>query len=184
MIGIHYVNRLRPLLRFGGINLTISISWIDSQQLKKGMLFMKLALAASLFVTAVIIAIAHADIPIMRKDELQASATHIVVGTVKLIGTEDKNDGKFIHRFGVVEINVSKVEKGERIEAGDAVYARFWTQAWIGKGNPPPFGPGHHLPKRGDTVRVYLEKKEGGYDALLPNGFEVIPKPAARQGKE
>jgi hypothetical protein len=33
-------------------------------------------------------------------------------------------------------------------------------------------------------VRVYLEKKEGGYDALLPNGFEVITKRSAPQGKE
>jgi hypothetical protein len=165
------------------MNPTISTSWIDSHQLNKGMVFMKLALAAPLFITAAIIAVAHADIPIIPKDELQKSATHIVVGTVKLIGTEDENDGKFIHRTGVVEIKVSQVEKGEKIEAGDAVYARFWTQAWIGKGNPPPFGPGHHLPKKGDTVRVYLEKKEGGYDALLPNGFEVIPKPSAAQEK-
>jgi hypothetical protein len=144
---------------------------------------MKVRIAALIFVTAALGAAAVAEIPIVPKEELQAGATHIVVGTVKLIAAEEENTGKFVNRTGVVEIKVREVEKGEKIEAGDAVYARFWTQAWIGKGNPPPYGSGHHLPKKGDTVRVYLHTKDGGYDAILPNGFEVLPKPSDTKAK-
>lgn len=136
---------------------------------------MKLAIAVSLLIAVSTIGIVHGEIPNQPKEKLQARATHIVTGTVKLIAAEEVNDGKFLHQVGVVEIRVSEVEKGEKIESGDAVYARFWTQKWIGKGQPPTFGSGHRLPKKGDTVRVYLAKKEGGYDALLPNAFEVIP---------
>jgi len=144
---------------------------------------MKFHLAGLFIVTAALGAAAYAEIPNVPKKELLAGASHIVVGKVKLIAAEEENDGKFIHRTGVVEIQVSDIEKGEKIESGDAVYARFWTQAWIGKGNPPPFGSGHHLPKKGDTVRVYLHTKDGGYDATLPNGFEVLPKPIEVKAK-
>jgi lysophospholipase L1-like esterase len=109
----------------------------------------------------------------LGKEQL-ASAASIAVGTVKAIYTEETKDARWIKIAGVVEIQVGKLEKGDKIEAGDLVYVRFWQEHWIGKGNPPPYGSGHGLPKKGDKVRVYLDKKDGGYEALLPNGFEVI----------
>jgi hypothetical protein len=123
---------------------------------------------------------ARAEIAPQSSKELQEHATHIITGTVKFIGTEERREGDWLKTGGVVEIKVGKVEKGKRIEPGACVYARFWTQAWVGKGNPPPFGSGHHLPNKGDAVRVYLRQNDGGYDALLPNGFEVVAKPVAR----
>jgi hypothetical protein len=138
---------------------------------------MKLALMSLVCIAAAFTAIAYAEVPFLSQAQLQEDATQIVVGKVKMIAVEEDKSDRFINHVGVVEIQISKVEKGDAIETGDSVYARFWTQQFIGKGPPPPSSSGHRLPKKGDTVRVYLEKKDGGYDTLLPNGFEVIPKP-------
>ena len=125
-------------------------------------------------VAIVFFATVQAAIPNRSKEQLHADATHISIGTVTAIYTEEVKEGQWSKTSGVVEIHVSKLEKGDKIEVGDSVYARFWNEAWIGKGDPPPFGSGHHLPKKCDTVRVYLKKANGRYDALLPNGFETI----------
>jgi hypothetical protein len=137
---------------------------------------MKRTVTVCLLTAMACMAIAHADIPLQSKEELRAEATHIALGTVTAIYTEETKDAQWLKTSGVVEVRVNKLEKGDKIGTGDSVYARFWKEAWIGKGDPPPFGPGHHLPKKGDAVRVYLKKNNGGYDALLPNGFESIPK--------
>jgi hypothetical protein len=142
----------------------------------KGVSRMKRVVTVCLLIAMTLIVVARADIPIQSKESLGANATHIAVGTVTAIYTAQTKDENWVKTTGVVEILVDKLEKGSKIEAGDSVYARFWDEAWIGKGNPPPFGPGHHLPRRGDAVRVFLERKNGGYDALLQNGFETIPK--------
>jgi hypothetical protein len=145
--------------------------------LPKGMPIMKLSIATLLCIVFASIPSVRAEVPNLRKDKLQEFSTHIVVGTVKLIAAEEDKSDRFINKVGVVEIRITKVEKGEKIETGDSIYARFWTQGFIGKGPPPPGSAGHLLPKKGDSVRAYLEKKDGGFDALLPNGFEVIAKP-------
>ena len=116
----------------------------------------------------------RAEIAPESKEQLESKATHIVEGTATFVGTAQEKDGDWLKTGGVVEVKVGDVKKGKRIEPGDAVYARFWRMAWDGKGNPPPFGSGHHLPKKGDRVRVYLKQSNGGYDALLPNGIEVL----------
>lgn len=137
---------------------------------------MTLKLTACLLVAFTSCAVARAEIAPASPDQLQQGATHIVEGTVKFIGTSPEKDGDWLKTGGVVEIKVDEVKKGKRIEPGDAVYARVWQMSWAGKGNPPPFGSGHHLPKKGDRVRVFLKQNDGGYDALLPNGIEVLGK--------
>lgn len=129
------------------------------------------------------VATVHAEIAPKSKEQLQSGSTDIAIGTVKMIYTEETKDEQWHKTVGVIEIAVSKLEKGDKLALGDSVYARFWTQHWIGKGNPPPSGSGHHLPKKGDEVRVYLERKNGGYDALLPNGLEVITKAKGPKAK-
>lgn len=132
-------------------------------------------LASILVVIGGVIAV-RAEIVPRSPDELREGASHIATGKVRLIATEVVRDSNWERTAGVVEIQVTRLEKGEGIEAGDCVYARFWREAWIGKGNPPPFGSGHRLPRKGDMVRAFLNKNDGGYDALLPNGFEILPK--------
>jgi hypothetical protein len=139
---------------------------------------MKRIVSGCLLIASLIAVGVRAEIAPQTPDELEKRATHIVVGTVRFIGTVEKRDKDWLRTGGVVEIKVNEVKKGKRIEAGDCVYPRFWQTAWIGKGDPPPYGSGHHLPKVGDRIRVFLKESDGGYDALLPNGFEVVAKPA------
>lgn len=94
-------------------------------------------------------AIAHAEIPPRTPAELRANASHIVTGDVRLIASEVVKDDEWVRAVGVVEIRVAEREKGDRIEPGDCVYARFSTQQWIGKGNPPPYSNEHQLPNKG-----------------------------------
>ena len=69
--------------------------------------------------------------------------------------------------------------KGDRIQAGDLVYGRFWNKRWIGEGNPGPFSRGHMGPNTGQLVRAYLVRKDGAYDVILPNGLRGIPEAGA-----
>jgi hypothetical protein len=121
-------------------------------------------------------AAARAEIAPQTPEQLLARSTHIAVGEVTAIYSDQTTSGDWLKTVGVVEIRISELAKGEGIDSGDAVYARFWKKQWRGEGNPDPFGSGHRLPKKGDTVRVYLRQNAGGYDALLPNGIEVISK--------
>jgi hypothetical protein len=121
-------------------------------------------------------ATARGEIAPQTPEQLEARSTHIAIGEVTAIYTDQTRSGDWLKTVGVVEIRVAELDKGDRLESGDAVYARFWRQQWRGEGNPDPFGSGHRLPKKGDTVRVYLRQNAGGYDALLPNGIEVISK--------
>jgi hypothetical protein len=138
---------------------------------------------ATLLIAALIVAIGHAEIALQSKEALQKGATDIATGTVKAIYTEETKDAQWHRTAGLVEIHVSAIENGSKLAPGQSVYAHFWTERWIGNGNPPPFGSGHQVPKKGDLVRAYLEWKDRGFEALLPNGFEVLPQvspPAAR----
>ena len=131
-----------------------------------------------LVLAAVWAGFAAAEIPDMSDEELQQAATHIAVGDVKGIFSESERDESYLTSRGVLEIMVRTVEKGDKIEPMEALYARFWTQKWIGKGDPEPGASGNDLPRRGDTVRVHLKREQGVYKLLLPNGCKVIARPA------
>lgn len=122
---------------------------------------------------------AYGEVPIMPKEVLQNRATHIVTGEVRKIYTHEKKGEKWHRTEGVVEIAVSEVEKGEGIKPEDLVYAKFWTQWWIGTGTMPTGSNGHSFRKDLVHVRVYLERKNGGYGILLPNGLESVQKDAS-----
>ena len=111
-----------------------------------------------------------------RPEVLRSDSTHIVVGTVKSImnGNDEVSERKLATSTGVVEVRVTAIEKGDQIKAGDVIYARFWRTRWVGEGNPPPHSRGHLLPAKDESVRVYLHLRDGGYDALSPNGFEIM----------
>jgi hypothetical protein len=105
---------------------------------------------------------------------LQKQSTHVVTGKVESIYTYEEKDAEWLKTYGVVEIRLERIEKGENLESGHTIYARFWRQTWIGQGVPPTFASGHQLPRRDDTIRGYLQRKDGRFEALLPNGFEII----------
>ena len=137
----------------------------------------RLTAVAALLTTVAALATANrAAVPDQKPEQLRKSASHIVTGKVTAIYTREGKGNDFHDTSGVVEVAVSAVEKGDGVEPGDAVYARFHTRRWVGTGRPPSFGQGHAVPAQDEEVRVYLRRKAGGYDALLPNGFEPLAK--------
>jgi len=124
----------------------------------------------------VLTTVLHAEVPNQSKESLQKHATHIVTGKVALVTEKSTKSGNTNDIKGVCEVTVTACEKGSGIMAGSVVKARYEKSLWIGRGDPPPRSAGHRgIPKKGDTVRVYLSKaKDGEYDAEFPNGFEQI----------
>jgi hypothetical protein len=137
---------------------------------------MRQVVAACLLVAMAFAGEVTAEIARQSKEELQAGSTDIVLGKVNAISAKETKDGQWRKAVGAVEVRITKVEKGDKLAAGELLHGRYWTQRWIGKGNPPPFGSGHYVPNQGAEVRVYLKRNGSGYDILLPNGVEVIGK--------
>ena len=129
---------------------------------------------------------AQAAVPNSSPKQLRKEATDVVVGKVTEIYTSaPAKDGDSATTKIVAEIQIQDVEKGD-LKKGELVYARYWETKWLGKtSDVPPDGSVsfYPVPKKGSQVRVYLgrnvsngleERKDGGYNVLLPNGFEVL----------
>jgi hypothetical protein len=117
----------------------------------------------------------------MTPEQLQKTATHVVVGEVKQIWTREESDSNWKTTHYCAELAVSAVEKGEGIEPRGVVYLRYWRRQWVGSGPIPPSTNGHRgLPEAGSDVRVYLARnsydgfgstKDGGFNVIGANGF-------------
>ena len=137
-----------------------------------------------LTISIVVAGSAMAEIAPKSKEKLEQSASHIVVGKVAAIYSSTSKGENYLKMNSVAEIAVEKIDKGEGVKPGNVVHARYWSQQWIGKSLPEPGASGHNRPVRGSTVRIYLTKKEGRYDVVLPNGFEETKKsPNEKNGK-
>lgn len=129
-------------------------------------------LAAVAAVTAASLSLA--EIVPKSNDQLAKAAKNIVVGKLNAVYKETTQAGDWEDVAGIAEIAVEKVEHGDGIKPGDIVFARFWNRYWIGKKDPPPYGTGHHLHNKGTQVRAYLDKANGVYEIILPNGLVAI----------
>ena len=102
---------------------------------------------------------AEAKKPSQAPSELRKNATHLIVGKVIAIFGRIENEGDWKYIRYVAEIQVSVCEKGNRIDSGDLLYARYWQRQWIGQGQQPPDTSGHvGIPRAQDAVRVYLSR--------------------------
>lgn len=121
----------------------------------------------------------------MSAQKLKDTATHVVKGKVSAIYSRQVKDEKWRTTHWVAEVEIAEVEKGEGLEKGGLVYARYWTREWIGAGEPPPGTSGHRgIPSEGQTLRIYLARnaydgfsdanKDGGYNVIGANGFEAM----------
>ncbi len=121
-----------------------------------------------------------------KPEDLKKDATHIVVGKVtEVYSTTSKSQNSALTKF-VAQIQIEKLEKGSGLKHGEVVYARYWDSKWIGKQPGPPGADDGYspMPKVGDHVRAFLaqnssqggmgQQSDGGYDVLIPNGFEVV----------
>ena len=112
--------------------------------------------------------------------QLREIATHIVTGKADAIYERTEKKGDWAYTYYIAEIRGEDSEKGEGIEKGDLLYARYWRRAWIGDGPVPPSGMGHRgRPAEGDSFRAYLKRdaqnnKNGIFKVVGPNGFEKL----------
>jgi hypothetical protein len=114
-----------------------------------------------------------AALPPRSKEDLEKTATDIVVGEVKEVytSTREKRPG-MVDMLYCFEISTTKVEKGERGKEGKIVMARAWTPSKRPSGWAGPQGQ-NVIPERGKTYKFYLvEGKDGALDAITPNGIE------------
>ncbi len=126
----------------------------------------------------------------MSPEALRKTATHVITGNVVNVYERTETVGDWKYTRYVAEIRVNDLEKGDRIDEGGLVYARYWGRSWVGKGRVPPSTSGHRgLPVKGAKLRVYLARNEydgfsrdnndGGFNVIGANGFEALPKDAA-----
>lgn len=132
-------------------------------------------LSAGLFAASV-----FAAIPVMSPEQLQKNAEQIVVGKlVAVYQAKPKRDKDFEVTAFVLEVRVTKVEKGSHFKVGDLAHIRHSNVRWVGKGQQPIGSGDGNISidaKPGDTVHVFLARdQEGGYQPLLPNGFQAAP---------
>ncbi len=108
----------------------------------------------------------------MFPEGLRTSATVILTGKIaQIYSVVTTSKDKEVTNF-VAEVQVERVEKGKY--TAPLAYARFYRVRDVGKGPFPPGDHGHNpTPKIGEAVRVFVTAgRDGGFDVLLPNGFE------------
>jgi hypothetical protein len=121
---------------------------------------------------------------IMSPAKMRNMATHVIVGDVVRIYHHDQTThDKSITNY-VAEIRTKDIEKGEGLQNGDLVYARYWSSRWLPTAKPVPGQLGYRrLPKEGETLRVYLARnaydgagytRDGGFNVLFADGFERL----------
>ena len=146
---------------------------------------MKILSFKSSFFVLILVLLTHgpvtsAEFQPLTQEQLQASATHVISGVVQqtYIRTERKENWEYT--FGVVEIDVRQVSKGQDIEVRDRVFVRYWHKTWLGDPDLIPqdnYG-NENVPAKGDTAEVYLMGgRQTGFDVFSPNGFYRITKP-------
>ena len=137
----------------------------------------------SIAMIAIAISARHSDalgeIPKRTSEALHAEASLVVAGVVCRTYEHDETHKHIVHTYGVAEIIVKTVIKGERVENGDRLFVRYWRDTKV---DPKMIAPGHYghwnVPSKGDTVVVYSKGgRKDGYDVLSPNGFYEVLKP-------
>jgi hypothetical protein len=121
---------------------------------------------------------AHAEIPNQSKEELKASASHALIGTIQRTYERAEKRGDFEYTYGVAEVAVERVDKGDDIGPNDRVFVRYWHKRWMREGNPPPDHYGHrNVPEKTDSAEIYVKgNRSTGFDVLSPNGFFKVTK--------
>jgi hypothetical protein len=120
------------------------------------------------------------------KEQLEKTATHIVVGKVQAIYSYKAREGRYEYDRKVAEVKIDKVEKGKILEG--LVYVRYWSRNWKGLGLPPPGGQSYGpQPKKRQSCRFYLAcnaydgwsrdgSQDGGYNVVHVNGVQPLEK--------
>ena len=144
-------------------------------------------LAAALLLCGV----AAGEVPPLAPPELEKEAELIVTGKVTKVAAEDVKppaggaERETKHRLTV---EVAKVVKGKPKDPAKPVVAVGWSAQL----KPRTTGSGGHYADKGGVrvsavregweLKLYLKPgKDGEYDILFPNGFEVVKRPEEKK---
>lgn len=130
---------------------------------------------------------AHAEKAPLSKQELEKTATHIVVGRIRAIYSRAERRGNYEYTHRIAEVSVDRTEKGD--EAGKLIHVRYLSIQWKGLGVMPPGPSGHYpRPEIGELYRIYLARDaydgfskdnlDGGFNVIYGNGFEPLNDPS------
>ena len=140
---------------------------------------MALALIATLFLPSVALRASPCtpwsliEVPQLTPEQLESSATDIVLGVVESRAIDELDDGGYRERRFTFQVRVEETFKGE-LERGVVIPVTAWTRLWIGPGEQPPGSKGHApLPLDGELARFFLTAESNAFEVLLPNGVEL-----------
>jgi hypothetical protein len=113
----------------------------------------------------------------LTPEQLEHEANHIVTGKVSAI--EIRSEHSEMEGFGSFDfaiyyrIAVNTVERGEGVKPGDELVARcFRAKTLLSFVQTVGWLSGHHpIPKPGQPVPAYLQRRGLAYHAIYPNGF-------------
>ena len=132
-----------------------------------------LCVSVPLWLSLLVAGTAGAEVPLRTPEQLEATATDIVLGVVESRTIDESSDGQFRRRAFRFQVRVEEVLKGE-LERGDVIPVGAWTQTWIGVGDPPAGSNGHRpLPLEGELARFFVVAEDDDYAVILPNGVEL-----------
>jgi hypothetical protein len=138
-----------------------------------------LALIATLFLPSVALRASPCtpwsltEVPQLTPEQLESSATDIVLGVVESRAIDESDGGGYRERRFTFQVRVEETLKGE-LERGAVIPVTAWTRLWVGPGEQPPGSNGHApLPLDGELARFFLVAESDGFAVILPNGVEL-----------
>ncbi len=129
----------------------------------------RLLVCLAFFMTS---AVGRAELPPLSPARLEDLAGTIVTGTVSKIATSNNwLNWPHVDTTHTMQIKVVKVHKGTGVAAGETITAKAWHSKNRPSGWTGPSG-NHGIPKEGETVKFYLQHKDGALSVLVPNGIQ------------
>jgi hypothetical protein len=121
----------------------------------------------------------------LTPEELKQQASLIVTGTVVELTSKDQQSkvetafGNHVDRVFTIKLKVTKIAKGSGVKAAEVIDLEAWKP--IRRLPPLPGLQGHTtIPSKGETVTVYLKRKQANaYEPILPNGIVIVNKDGA-----
>jgi hypothetical protein len=139
----------------------------------------------SLFVVLLMNSLAFAEMAPLTVAELQNQADAIVVAIIKHIRIEEPS--RFKRAFGYSDWGIYLTLRLETVEKGNVSDKQLEARCFRIKSRRSLIGfftpSGHHpIPGTGTRVRAYLEKENGSWSVVLPNGITSVENASGLPG--